>query len=66
MHSNHQGDNTAYQENGYDGYDSSDSEFDDTDDDHLYDYVDLKQWNGAENGTNDSADQDSYYQHSDR
>ena len=66
IHSNHHGDNTAYQENGYDGYDSSDSEFDDTDDDHLYDYVNLKQWNGAENGTNESADQDSHYQHSDR
>ena len=64
-HSNHQGYDTANQENGYDGYDSSDSEFDDTDDEEVqYDYVNFSQWNGAENGTNDSTD--SHYQQSDR
>ena len=55
------------QQNGYDGYDSSDSDFDDTDeDDDPYDYVNLRQWNGAENGSNNSTDQDACYQQSDR
>lgn len=48
---------TVPQHNGYDGYDSSsDSEFDEVDD--QYDYVNLRQWHDAENGSNSSANQD--------
>ena len=47
----------APQQNGYDGYNSSsDSEFDDADD--QYDYVNLRQWHDAENGSNSSTNQD--------
>ena len=49
------------QDNGYDGYDSTDSEFDDSEGDHAYDYVNLKEWTGAEHGTtNNATDQDIY------
>ena len=45
------------QQNGYDGYDSSSgSEFDDGDD--QYDYVNLRQWHDAENGSNSTTNQD--------
>lgn len=54
-------------DNGYDGYDSSDSEFDDSENDHAYDYVNLKEWTGAEHGTTNSAtDQDVYIEQCDR
>ena len=54
-------------DNGYDGYDSSDSEFDDSENDHAYDYVNLKEWTGAEHGTTYNAtDQDVYIEQWDR
>ena len=54
-------------DNGYDGYDSSDSEFDDSENDHAYDYVNLKEWTSAEHGTANSAtDQDVYIEQCDR
>ena len=52
-------DHETQQDNGYDGYDSTDSEFDDSEGDHAYDYVNLKEWTGAEHGTtNNATDQD--------
>ena len=67
-HSNgtHQ-DQEHQQDNGYDGYDSSDSEFDDSENDHAYDYVNLKEWTGAEHGTTKNAtDQNVYIEQWDR
>lgn len=60
LHNGYDGYNSnraAPQQNGYDGYDSSsDSEFDEVDD--QYDYVNLRQWHDAENGSNSSTNQD--------
>lgn len=51
------GNPAAPQQNGCDGYDSSsDSEFDDGND--QCDYVNLRQWHDAENGSNSSTNQD--------
>ena len=54
-----QGQSETPQQNGYDGYDgTSDSEFDDTDDDQLNEYVNLRTWHDGENGSNSPTNQD--------
>ena len=54
-----QGHSETPQQNGYDGYDgTSDSEFDDTDDDQLNEYVNLRTWHDGQNGSNSPTNQD--------
>ena len=66
-HSVPEGCSEVPQNNGYHRYDSSDDDVDDTDEENdSYDYVNLRQWNGAEDGSNNSTDRDACYQQSNR